>query len=281
MNHRRVPRAAARDRVQHHVVAALAQVEDPRLVFKGGTMLRVCGLPNYRYSEDLDFDWISSPAGFHSVLADALYKAVWSSGADLEMSFGRGPNPRILWCAEGHRGEINAEATFLSRHYVPYRTWPIRANHPDIPPCPPIRGYELVSVMADKLSAISRRAAPRDFYDLNCLLLAGVDIHAGWALYEAHHQHSEIQYGWRPHPSDIRASYLGRRARLFSRWDDLVQEGRLPAYPVHEAFNNVDGAVRAALDQWKQRLPPGELHRLKQEHIRQRSGGGGSLDIGL
>ena len=189
------------------------------------------------------------------------------------MSLGRGPNPRISWRAEGHRGEINAEATFLSRHYVPSRTWPIRPNHPDIPPSPPIRGYELVSVMADKLSAVSRRVAPRDFYDLNNLLLAGVDIRAGWELYVAHHQNPEIQYGWRPHPSDIRASYLGRRARLFSRWNDLVQEGRLPAYPVDEALANVDAAISAALDRWKRELSPGELHRLKQEHLRQRRGG--------
>lgn len=235
-------------------------------------MLRVCALPDYRYSEDLDFDWVSSPTAFHNILADALDKAAWSVGADLELSLGRGPNPRISWRAEGHRGEINAEATFLSRHYVPSRAWPIRPNHPDIPPSPPIRGYELVSVMADKLSAISRRVAPRDFYDLNNLLLAGVDIRAGWELYVAHHQNPEIQYGWRPHPSDIRASYLGRRARLFSRWNDLVQEGRLPAYPVDEALANVDAAISAALDRWKRELSPGELHRLKQDHLRQRRG---------
>ena len=75
LNHPQIPREAARDRVQHHVVAALAQINDPRLVFKGGTMLRVCALPDYRYSEDLDFDWVSSPTAFHNILADALDKA--------------------------------------------------------------------------------------------------------------------------------------------------------------------------------------------------------------
>lgn len=28
-------------------------------------MLRVCALPQYRYSEDLDFDWLDSPTAFH------------------------------------------------------------------------------------------------------------------------------------------------------------------------------------------------------------------------
>ena len=280
LNNPRLPVGEARDRVQHHIIAALAQIDDPRLVFKGGTMLRVCGLPNYRYSEDLDFDWIGTPSAFHNTLSDALDEAAWSSGAELELSVGRGPNPEVVWRDEGHHDNMSAEATFLSEHYVPLRTWQIRPNHPDIPPSPPILGYELVSVMADKLSAVSRRVAPRDVYDLNSLLWAGVDMHAGWALYVAHHQHPEIQYGWRPHPSDIRASYLGRRGEFANGWEYLVRTGWLPAVPFHEAFSNVDNAIRATLNQWKQGLAPGELHRLKQEHQRQRRSGKG-FDLGL
>ena len=45
----------------HHVVAALAEAGDDRLVFKGGTLLRVCVFEDYRWSEDLDFDWAGSP----------------------------------------------------------------------------------------------------------------------------------------------------------------------------------------------------------------------------
>ncbi len=69
----------------------------------------------------------------------------------------------------------------------------------------PILGYQLVSVMADKLICISRRIASRDFYDLNSLLAAGVNIHTAWSLYVEHHQNPEREYGRRPHPSDIRA----------------------------------------------------------------------------
>jgi len=58
------PAVVARDRIQHLIVAAIAarQRRRPRLVFKGGTLLRSCWREDYRYSEDLDFDWVG-PAG--------------------------------------------------------------------------------------------------------------------------------------------------------------------------------------------------------------------------
>ena len=77
------------DRIQHHLVAALAlgdhRREPPRLVFKGGTFLRACAMPHYRYSEDLDFDWIGSAGGFFGALADALPAASAASGAFLHL----------------------------------------------------------------------------------------------------------------------------------------------------------------------------------------------------
>lgn len=268
-----------RDRVQHHIVAAVAYKDDPRLVFKGGTMLRVCGLPDYRYSEDLDFDWVGTPREFHTVLNAAVNHAAWSSGVDLTLAIGRGPNPSILWRGDRAGKRIKAEAAFVSSHDLPIRRWPIRPNHPDIPPAPPIRGYRFVSVMADKLSCISRRVAARDFYDLNSLLTRGEDIHAAWDLYVAIADHPERQYGRRPHPSDIRASYLGRRSAIAADWEESVADSLLPPASFTEAFTNVDNAVQTALGRWKQRLGPGELHRLKQEHQQQPRGR--SLDIGL
>ena len=48
-----------RDFLQHKIVAEFySSVLTEHLIFKGGTMLRVCGFPQYRYSEDLDFDII-------------------------------------------------------------------------------------------------------------------------------------------------------------------------------------------------------------------------------
>lgn len=177
-----------------------------------------------------------------------------SSGADLALSRGRGPNPEIVWRDECHRHNMGAKATFLSKHYVPIRTWSIRPNHPDIPRSPPIRGYELLSVMADQISAISRRIAAQDIHDLNSLLSAGVDMNAGWALFVAHHQQSDIQYGWQPHPNDIRATYLRHRDEFAATWDNLVQTGWLPPASFNDVFTNVDNAIRAAIYRWNREL---------------------------
>ena len=53
----------ARDMVQHQILAALAEKQEtnPRMCFKGGTLLRACWAEQYRFSEDLDFDWIGPP----------------------------------------------------------------------------------------------------------------------------------------------------------------------------------------------------------------------------
>lgn len=52
------------DLVQHQVVSIIAahQQRRPRVVFKGGTLLRMCYRRHYRYSEDLDFDWVYEDA---------------------------------------------------------------------------------------------------------------------------------------------------------------------------------------------------------------------------
>ena len=109
-----------RDRAQHHIVAAVAYKDDPRLVFKGGTMLRVCGLPDYRYSEDFDFDWVGTPREFHTVLNAAVTHAAWSSGVDLTLAIGRGPNPAS--CGEATapgREKSRSSVCVLSRPACP------------------------------------------------------------------------------------------------------------------------------------------------------------------
>jgi predicted nucleotidyltransferase component of viral defense system len=47
-----------RDYVLAHLCAAIGATGDPRLVFKGGTLLRLCYFDPFRYSADLDFSAI-------------------------------------------------------------------------------------------------------------------------------------------------------------------------------------------------------------------------------
>lgn len=48
-----------RDYIQHHFAASLAAEGDNDLIFKGGTLMRVCWLLD-RFSEDLDFDYFGN-----------------------------------------------------------------------------------------------------------------------------------------------------------------------------------------------------------------------------
>lgn len=261
--------AEIRDRVQHHIVAALATGASDRLVFKGGTMLRVCALPDYRYSEDLDFDWAGAPGGFRAEVATAVAAARSTSGTFLRAEGADGPRCEIGWSHQGYYGTIDAEATLVGEVAVPTQEWPLLPNHRDLPPSPPIRGYTLEAVMADKLSCVSRRAAARDFYDLHSLLTHGVDIHEAWQIYVEEFNNWRRQYGWRVFPSDIQSSYRRRLASIATDWQERVATHHLPEGPAFgEVLSHVDKAVAGALTEWLSHLEPGELRRLKQAHDR-------------
>lgn len=264
---------AERDVVQHHLVSALARIADHRLTFKGGTLLRACAFADYRYSEDLDFDWIGSHAEFRAVISEAVDLAARTSGRDLSLLRDKGPNPRVTWLpGQTYEDAIKTEAASLPEQQMPTRFWPILSNHSGLPPVAGITGYTLESVAADKLSCISRRVKPRDFYDLDRIVRDGdVDVAVVWRLYVAQYDNSARQYGKRNHPSDIRSCYLPKRQRLAYHWDRLIDERILFKRGVfvedfNSIFDRVDRTVDSALRDWKQTLRPGELHRMKLEH---------------
>ena len=173
----------ARDRVQHFLVAAIAarQVTRRRLVFKGGTLLRACWHPDYRYSEDLDFDWVTEPEETKEELGiflrDALKDASQSSGVALDLR-DRGGRQAVIWATPtGPSGVISLDLN--RRTYEGYapttREWYVQQRYPGIDANIPITGYTLEAVMAGKLDCLAEptRLAPRDFFDVHKLLTSG------------------------------------------------------------------------------------------------------------
>lgn len=274
--------ARIRDRIQHDLVAALAEgdaVREPqRLVFKGGTLLRACGLPDYRYSEDLDFDWMGAAAGFRAALADAA-RAASGSGTFLDLPVepprshpqGKGIATSVLWTYQGLTGAIPVDATLIAAIELPTQHWPIR-RHPDTPTHGhPIRGYTLEAVLSDKLSCISHRRASRDFYDIDQLLSHGVDMDTAWDIYIDHYANLRHHYGWRPFPTDIRTSYTRRLPQIAAQWDIDVGNGVIPdGVRFIDAYTRVDAAVATALDAWVQQQNPVELDWRRDAHDRLR-----------
>lgn len=261
-----------RDRIQHHVVAALAEIGDDRLVFKGGTLLRVCVFNNYRWSEDLDFDWVGRPERFRALVDAAVTKAASSCGMPTLRTESAGAVNVDIVAAETPT-PIRTEATMLAARddKVPTQRWPINPRWGTSTDTPPIRGYTATAVAADKLRCLARRSAPRDVYDLDQLARSPqVDLPAAWNMYTASYNDPAREYGRRNHPADIRSTYLGRRDRIATAWHQLQQQGQFPPQAdFDETFNRVDRHITELRDTWANSLPPGELHRLLQQHIQQ------------
>lgn len=91
------------DLVQHQIVSAVAARQQgvPRVVFKGGTLLRVCYRHDWRFSEDLDFDWIHT---------DDSKQAIHDfSGAPRGLSWGHhsgAESHQESWAAPGRAGQL-------------------------------------------------------------------------------------------------------------------------------------------------------------------------------
>ena len=222
-----------RDMIQHHVVAAVAGIGDDRLVFKGGTLLRVCVFNNYRWSEDLDFDWAGSPERFRALVGASVAKAASSLGIPTLTTEDAGAvNVNIV--APEMPGPIRAEATVLAERddSVPTQRWPINPRWGTTADTAPIRGYTATAVAADKLRCLARRSAPRDIYDLDQLAQSPqVDLPVAWNLYAANYNDPAREYGRRNHPADIRSTYLGRRDHIATAWHQLQQQGQTPPKP--------------------------------------------------
>lgn len=162
------------------------------LIFKGGTCLRKCYFPNYRFSEDLDFTCTHSEFELSMRVLKSLvqlitarteiplhiadlkplkhnnqitgYKAViqfW--GADHPRN--QAPPPPARWTTSIKIEIIRYERMIFpaeSRHvHHPYTDE--LSQKPLLIPC-----YSLHEVLAEKLRALIQRSytAPRDFYDI-------------------------------------------------------------------------------------------------------------------
>lgn len=102
--------AVERDYVLAHALTAISgREEGQRLVFKGGTSLRLCHFEDYRYSADLDFSLTDGleVEGATRLIAEALVRCRERVGLPLLELDERSP-PRI-----GYIGPLGARARFV------------------------------------------------------------------------------------------------------------------------------------------------------------------------
>ncbi|MCY3926615.1 MAG: nucleotidyl transferase AbiEii/AbiGii toxin family protein [bacterium] len=171
--------AVERDRIQHFLLAALAARERRRhrLVLKGGTLLRTCWKMDYRYSEDLDFDWSGhSSAERHEIvhtIENVLDEASRASGRSLRAR-DRSGRLDILWEAPAdtrHRLRIDITVPDAPPRDGA-RLWRLQPRYPGLGDDIRVTGITLEAITAAKLACLAHpsRLAARDLYDLDRLL---------------------------------------------------------------------------------------------------------------
>ena len=154
-----------------------------RLIFKGGTALRKCYFPDYRFSEDLDFTLVEE-VPFETIRKD-LDAAFEGSYRDSGVLFRYARSDRqshtnshtFYLSYEGPLGglpsgkEAKTDITIREKLIYPIEERPVlRAykEYEDIPGNAVVKVYSLKEIAAEKVIAVCDRARnePRDLYDL-------------------------------------------------------------------------------------------------------------------
>jgi len=183
-----------KDWVLGHFTAAVFSITECRenLIFKGGTCLRKCYFPNYRFSEDLDFTCINPKFELTKKILNQLitivtrrteiplhiealkplrhndqltgYKAIvkfW--GADHPRN--QAPPPTERWTTSIKIEIILHELmVFPAEYRKVYHPYSDKTSQVPLE----VRCYSIQEVIAEKLRALIQRSytAPRDFYDI-------------------------------------------------------------------------------------------------------------------
>ncbi len=187
------PDTVDKDYVLGHVLSGIAAHYEDSLIFKGGTCLRKCYFPDYRFSEDLDFTASPEFAWTPQELEQALATITDATG----IRFHIGPIKTLQHQQQvkGYQVSIAYWGANHSRHQAPPppERWHTRIKlevstaellldtpahrdlyHPysdDLAGDHSLSCYTLYEVMAEKIRALRQRSytAPRDFYDLHHL----------------------------------------------------------------------------------------------------------------
>lgn len=154
-----------------------------RLLFKGGTALKKCYFPEYRFSEDLDFT-LAHPVEFDTIrreIETAFEAARQASGVVLRYARDdRHSHANSYTFFLGYEGplpsrpagkEVKVDITVREEVVFPVEEQPVLRGYPeyeDLPEDATVRVYSLLEIAAEKVVALLDRARnePRDLYDL-------------------------------------------------------------------------------------------------------------------
>ncbi len=244
--------------VQHQVVSVIAacQQRRPRVVFKGGTLLRLCYRNDYRYSEDLDFDWVYDDDAKPTIqdFFDEVAKKTASRYKTVVATRWGAHNLNLEWQLPNDQTGVIA-VDVKSRDFQgagpSTAEWSIVGRHRGVDVSIPILGYSPESMLAAKLSCVAdhNRLAARDYYDLLHLLQDdAIDKSVAFGEFTRRHTVASTDQKAKPDWLDtlLGNAYLNLD-ELTDRWDTLTRTG-MTTMP-HRDFGTVLETIHDALHQ--------------------------------
>lgn len=249
-----------RDRVQHHLIAALAHKQPQNLVFKGGTMMRVCWPPFLRFSEDLDFDWLQSHSrhkdGFHQTMERIAGQASKSCGLSIRYRARTRDRNSFLFTPgnSSTTGPLSVKVDGNVSNPIGYnkiiKRWEILRKH-DIVSNQRIVGYSLETVMADKLRCLASptRAKSRDWFDLHMLLASPeVDTLSGLRAFCLDPEVGMDTTTPEKIVTGLLEMYVYQEPDLKESWESSIRYGLHLNDNSHISFDRIAEGVLAALE---------------------------------
>ena len=235
-----------RDKALSALVYAMAEISSWNIIFKGGTMLKMCVFNEYRYSEDIDITYVGNLeyeidtiireicAIAEPIFGDYLTLVTTDNDRRFRRYINYGNNKRDLIKFEG--ADILGE-----NHAPPTKNWSLIDRWNIHPEKLEIKGFTLESVMKDKFSCIGRRGEGRDLYDIDSIISeTDVDIAESWGLYLDGWNSKTTEWGDRAHPSDLATAMMSTKRDLLATWEESVAENLfVEKVSFDEAFDNV------------------------------------------
>ncbi len=209
-----------RDWVLGHFIDAIYNIPALKkvLVFKGGTCLKKCWFPDYRFSEDLDFTALSQNFKFTGEHLNSIVSFVENNpgipvsvvsleplrfnnkltGYEAKIKFWGADHPRNAVPPPPYRWQSKIKIEIILYEHLVFDTVQRPVSHPysdslslnqNTIPC-----YALEEVMAEKMRALIQRSytAPRDYYDIWYLYQNVSDLN--WPeIIEAFHKKMEFK----------------------------------------------------------------------------------------
>jgi uncharacterized protein len=226
-----------RDYILAQLCADIGAAADARLIFKGGTLLRLCYFEEFRYSADLDFSAVDGLTSADAIAAIEQAAAACRARVELPLLEIAETDGATAWV--NYVGPLGAKPRTIKLDVSEdelvetHQRLPLLRRWPDLPDDAAIEAYAPDEVAAEKLRCIAERVQCRDFSDTHELLSGRhVDALEAWHLYLRKADNDVVRGKQRTPPSRWAQTLERRLATYAQRWVTELSDylGEVPRF---------------------------------------------------